>query len=106
GTGTSGAICVRVTCGPVMKQIKKKLANNLSRVREEIASACSRSGRETGEVTLVVVTKSVGLDVIRANEGDYEIGVAGRGVSYQEGVMLATVRQNQRDYVVATVEVL
>ena len=50
----------------VMKQLKTKLASNLSRVREDIASACSRSGRDPGEVSLVAVTKSVGLDVILA----------------------------------------
>ena len=59
-----------------MKQIKKKLANNLSRVREGIASACSQSGREPSKVTLVVVTKSVGLEVIRAliELGQVELG--------------------------------
>ncbi len=59
-----------------MKQLKKKLSSNLSRVQEEIASACSRSGREPSEVTLVAVTKSVGLEVIRAliELGQVELG--------------------------------
>ena len=49
-----------------MKQLKKKLADNLSKVREEIATACGRVKRDPAEVTLVVVTKSVGLEVVRA----------------------------------------
>ena len=49
-----------------MKQLKKKLTDNLSQVRDRIASACRGSGRNPSEVTLVAVTKSVGLDVIRA----------------------------------------
>lgn len=49
-----------------MKQLKKKLTDNLSRVRDRIASACGRSGRDPSEVTLIAVTKSVGFDVIRA----------------------------------------
>ena len=48
-----------------MKQLKKKLAGNLSRLQDKIASACSRVGRDPGEITLVAVTKSVGLEVIR-----------------------------------------
>jgi hypothetical protein len=48
-----------------MKQLKKKLAENLSRVREKIATACGRVNRDPSEVTLVAVTKSVGLEVIR-----------------------------------------
>ena len=49
-----------------MKHLKKKLTDNLSRLRDQIASACHRSGRDPSEVTLIAVTKSVGLDVIRA----------------------------------------
>ena len=59
-----------------MKQLKQKLANNLSRVQEEIASACSRSGSDPSRVRLVAVTKSVGLEVIRAliELGQVELG--------------------------------
>lgn len=49
-----------------MKQLKKRLAEKLLIVREEIATACGRVGRQASEVTLVAVTKSVGLEVIRA----------------------------------------
>jgi pyridoxal phosphate enzyme (YggS family) len=42
-----------------------RLARNLSTVRQNIASACRRSGRRPDEVLLVAVTKSVGPDLIR-----------------------------------------
>ena len=48
-----------------MKQLKRKIAANLSRVRENISAACQRASRDPAEVTLVAVTKSVGVDVIR-----------------------------------------
>ena len=55
-----------VTSKRTMKQLKKKLSSNLSRVQEKITSACARSGRGPSDVTLIAVTKSVGLEVIRA----------------------------------------
>ena len=59
-----------------MKQLKKKLADNLSRVQDRIAIACDRVGRKPAEVILVAVTKSVGLEVIRAlvELGQTELG--------------------------------
>ncbi len=45
------------------------LRNNLQRVRQRIANACARAGRAPAEVTLVAVTKSVGVDAIRALHG-------------------------------------
>ena len=59
-----------------MKQLKKTLAENLSRVREEIATACGRVNRDPSEVTLLAVTKSVGLDVVRtlAELGQVDMG--------------------------------
>ncbi len=81
-----------------MKQIKKKLANNLSRVREEIASACSRSGREPSEVTLVVVTKSVGLEVIRAliELGQVELGENRAQALVKRAAMLEELSQRAK----------
>jgi hypothetical protein len=38
---------------------------NLARVRGKIARAAERSGRKAGDITLVAVTKTVGLDVIK-----------------------------------------
>lgn len=59
-----------------MKHLKKTLIENLSRVREEITAACVRAGREASEVTLVAVTKSVGLEVVRglAELGQLDMG--------------------------------
>ena len=59
-----------------MKHLKKKLSDNLLRVREEIGSACERAGRDPGEVMLIAVTKSVGLDAIRAlvELGQFDLG--------------------------------
>lgn len=37
---------------------RRELAANLAAVRERIAAACARAGRDTGEVTLVAVTKT------------------------------------------------
>ncbi len=78
-----------------MKQLKKKLSSNLSRVRDEIASACSRSGREPGEVTLVAVTKSVGLEVIRAliELGQVELGESRAQALVKRTAMLEELSQ-------------
>ena len=43
-----------------------EIADNLRRVRDEIAAAAERAGRDPAEVTLVVVTKTRGLDEVRA----------------------------------------
>jgi len=43
-----------------------EIADNLRRVQDEIAAAAGRAGRDPGEVTLVVVTKTRGLDEVRA----------------------------------------
>lgn len=45
--------------------MKRKLTDRLKRVRDEIARAAQRSGRPASGVTLVAVTKTVGVDVIR-----------------------------------------
>ncbi|RME38004.1 MAG: YggS family pyridoxal phosphate-dependent enzyme [Planctomycetota bacterium] len=45
--------------------IKRKLAENLKRVRQRIENACERVGRDPAGITLVAVTKYASLDVIR-----------------------------------------
>ncbi|HUU84789.1 MAG TPA: YggS family pyridoxal phosphate-dependent enzyme [Phycisphaerae bacterium] len=45
--------------------MRRKLRDNLRRVRDRMANACIRAKRKPKEVTLVAVTKSVGVDVIR-----------------------------------------
>ena len=41
------------------------IGKNIEAVRARIDAACERSGRRTDEVTLVVVTKTVGVDKIQ-----------------------------------------
>lgn len=45
--------------------VRDRLAANLATVRERVADACRRAGRDRSAVTLVAVTKSVGADVAR-----------------------------------------
>jgi pyridoxal phosphate enzyme (YggS family) len=47
-------------------ELVARLADNLFRVRQKIAEACARAGRDPGEVAIVAVTKYVDLPVIRA----------------------------------------
>lgn len=58
--------------------MKRKLQDNLKRVRHRMEEACARAGRSPNSVTLVVVTKSAGLDIIRQL---VELGVADLGES-------------------------
>jgi len=45
--------------------MRKKIAENLKRVKDNIAEACMRSKREPAEVRIVAVTKTVEVDTIR-----------------------------------------
>jgi len=56
--------------------IRRHLSENLKRVRDRIQAACARVGRSPDEVTLVAVTKYVGVDVIRqlVELGQLDIG--------------------------------
>ena len=49
----------------VMGLTKKKLASKLASVRDRMAAACQRVKRDPSEVTLVAVTKSVDIAVIK-----------------------------------------
>jgi PLP dependent protein len=51
---------------PIMTELEHQLHGNLARVMDRIGSACERSKREASEVTLVAVTKSVGVEVVRS----------------------------------------
>ena len=42
-----------------------KISDNLKRVQDNIAAACQRCGRQTSEITTVVVTKSANIDMIK-----------------------------------------
>lgn len=48
------------------------IANNLHNVRERMAAACERAGRQPGEVKLIAVTKTVGPAEVREL---YDLGV-------------------------------
>ncbi|HEY6953037.1 MAG TPA: hypothetical protein VI758_11550, partial [Bacteroidota bacterium] len=52
-------------------QMPQMLTEKLRLVQNRIAAACERSGRAPGEVLLVAVTKTFGVDVIRSA---YEAG--------------------------------
>lgn len=45
--------------------MKRRLLDNLRRVRERIATAAQEAGRQPDQITLVAVTKTVEVDVIR-----------------------------------------
>ena len=45
--------------------MKKKIAENIRRIRDEIGEACARVRRAPGEVRIVAVTKTVEVDTIR-----------------------------------------
>ncbi|PZT74606.1 MULTISPECIES: YggS family pyridoxal phosphate-dependent enzyme [unclassified Streptomyces] len=52
-----------------MTERKEELAANLARVEERIASACAAAGRDRGEVTLLVVTKTYPASDVRILHG-------------------------------------
>ncbi len=58
--------------------MKRKLAENYKRIEHRVAAACERAGRDPAGVTIIAVTKSVSVDVIRAL---LEIGVTTLGES-------------------------
>jgi hypothetical protein len=49
----------------IFHEIKMSVAQNILVIRERIASACQRVGRQPEEVTLVAVTKTVPVPIIR-----------------------------------------
>ncbi len=54
----------------------EKIAENLHRIRNQIAESCTKSGRLPEEVTLVAVTKTVGREDINAllEQGQADLG--------------------------------
>jgi pyridoxal phosphate enzyme (YggS family) len=53
-----------------------KIAERIKRVKETIASTCARAGRNTSEISLVVVTKSANIEAIEEviRLGIYDLG--------------------------------
>ena len=58
---------------------REEIGENLRTVRDRIAAAATRAGREPGEVTLVVVTKTRPMDEVRAA---IEAGATDLGENY------------------------
>lgn len=58
--------------------VRRRLADNLKRVRDRIETACSAAGRDPGGVRLVAVTKYVDVDVVRQA---LELGILDLGES-------------------------
>jgi len=52
--------------GNMEVSVRRKLSDNLKRIRERMAAACERRGRRPEEVRLVAVTKTVEVDVVRS----------------------------------------
>ena len=48
------------------ENLKERIAANLAEIRRNVAAACARAGRPPEGVTLVAVTKTVGVEEIRA----------------------------------------
>lgn len=65
-------------CQLTLRPMRRKLTDNLRRVEGRLAEACARAGRDRSEVTLIAVTKTVGVDVIRQL---LELGVTQLGES-------------------------
>lgn len=74
--------------------MKRKISDNLRRVKDRMANACIRAGRDPGEVSLVVVTKSVGLDVIREllESGHCDLGESRVQELTRRGAMIGELR--------------
>jgi len=62
---------------------REQIHGNVDEVRRRIAAAASRSGRDPGEVALVAVTKTVGVDRIR---WAVEAGVSALGENYVQAL--------------------
>jgi len=60
-----------------------KVAENLQKIKEEIAAACEKSNRSPEEITIIAVTKYVSIE--RANEA-IEAGIKDLGENYEDGL--------------------
>jgi pyridoxal phosphate enzyme (YggS family) len=71
-------VCLMTTTSRTFSSgaIEEAIADNYRRVRDEIARVCARVGRDPAEITIVAVSKTVGLEeVARAIEaGIHEFG--------------------------------
>ncbi len=59
----------------------------------------------TVESVSIPKTGTPAISTLQVNRGDYQIAIDEQGPRYQDGVLLATIRENERDGYQATVEV-
>ena len=95
-----GATAKRISLMTAMTITKQKLADNLSRVRENIAEACLRVNRDPSEVTLVAVTKSAELETIRAllELGHHDLGESREQQLTQRHAMIQESLARQEEF--------
>ena len=58
--------------GSIFSMMRDRIAHNLNRIREQIAGAAARAGRNPETVKIIAVTKTVGLAEVQAL---YDLGV-------------------------------
>lgn len=51
--------------GTEIDSLRDKICSNIDQVRRRIAWACARSGRDTGEVKLIAVSKNFSAEIVR-----------------------------------------
>ncbi|TWU26016.1 metallophosphoesterase [Bythopirellula polymerisocia] len=68
-----------------------------------VGGATTNGDNSVGPVT-VPQSSLPGVGTLQLNRGDYEISVGGNGLEYPRGILLATVTQNLRDGLRASVE--
>ncbi len=79
----------------------KRIEKNLERIRETIAAACKRAGRDPSEVSLVAVTKAVDLATIK---NCLELGLTDLGesraqqLSERAGALADAAKRARKEY--------
>ena len=81
-----------------IKSIQRKVQDNIQRVRDRIAQACSRANRDPASVRLVAVTKSVDVEVIRIliEAGQVDLGESRVQQLAQRAAMIAETQKRRR----------
>ena len=90
-----------------MPGMKKKIADNLNRIKVNIANACKRAKRDPSEVQLIAVTKYVEVDTIRIllDLGQAHIGESKVQDLLQRQAMIAESLHRRREMYDNTVPV-
>ncbi len=84
---------------------KARITKNLTRIRERIAAACDKTGRDAGGVSIIAVTKSVELDTIKnlLDAGLTELGESRATQLHERAGELAAYLQRRRNELAAPV---